>query len=103
MDVEIRHLARGDEALVLAARGLFDHDPEPAATRRFLADPTHHLLVAYGPSGAPAGFVSGVEMTHPDNVGARATYARAGARTSAPQVIAEWDLGGVARQHVDPS
>jgi ribosomal protein S18 acetylase RimI-like enzyme len=32
---------------------------------RFLADPNHHLLIAYS-DGAPAGFVSGVEVTHPD-------------------------------------
>src|SRR4051794_19978282 len=66
MEVEIRRLGTDDEAAVLAARALFDHEPDPGATRRFLAEPTHHLLVAYGPSGAPAGFVSGVEMTHPD-------------------------------------
>ena len=50
---------------MLAARSLFDHEPDIDATRQFLAEPTHHLLVAYDPAGEPVGFVSGVEMTHP--------------------------------------
>jgi aminoglycoside 3-N-acetyltransferase I len=66
MHVAIRSLGSGDEDAVLAARALFDHEPTPDATRRFLATPTHHLLVAYGDAGEPLGFVSGVEMTHPD-------------------------------------
>jgi ribosomal protein S18 acetylase RimI-like enzyme len=66
MSVEIRLLGAGDEHAVLAARPLFDHEPEADATRRFLAEPTHHLLVAYDAAGVPVGFVSGVEMTHPD-------------------------------------
>jgi hypothetical protein len=41
--------------------------------------------------------------TEPGNAAARATYARARARESPPQIVAEWDLGGAARQHVDPS
>ena len=65
MDIEVRRLGPGDEDAVHAARGLFDHPPDPAATRRFLAEPTHHLLVAYD-AGALLGFVSGVELTHPD-------------------------------------
>lgn len=36
-----------------------------SATRRFLAQHGHHLLVAYE-HGTAAGFVTGVEMTHPD-------------------------------------
>jgi ribosomal protein S18 acetylase RimI-like enzyme len=63
---EIRALAPGDEAVVVAARALFDHEPDIDATRRFLAEPTHHLLVAYDDGGEPLGFVTGVELTHPD-------------------------------------
>jgi ribosomal protein S18 acetylase RimI-like enzyme len=63
---EIRLLAAGDEDAVLAARALFDHEPDIDATRRFLAEPTHHLLVAYDAAGEPLGFVTGVELTHPD-------------------------------------
>ena len=48
-----------------AASHLFDGPSQPEATRRFLSDERHHLLVAYV-DGRPAGFVSGVEMTHPD-------------------------------------
>ena len=65
MAIEVRRLGPGDEDAVHAARGLFDDRPDPAATRRFLAEPTHHLLVAYD-GGAPLGFVTGVELTHPD-------------------------------------
>ena len=151
MPADIRRLGPGDDDAVLAARALFDHEPDAQATRRFLAEPTHHLLVAYGPWGEPAGFVSGVEMTHPDkgtemflyelgvdeplrrrgigralvealaalarergcydmwtatepaNIPARATYARAGAKLTPEQVVAEWDFGGAGRQHVRPA
>ncbi len=48
-----------------AAGHLFDAPPKPEATRRFLADEHHHLLIAYV-EGAAAGMVTGVEMTHPD-------------------------------------
>jgi ribosomal protein S18 acetylase RimI-like enzyme len=66
VQVVIRRLAAGDEEAVRAAGVLFDDEPEAEATRRFLAEPTHHLLVAYDAAGAPLGFVSGVETTHPD-------------------------------------
>jgi len=146
MRVEIGPLGIADEHAVLAARSLFDHEPDIDATRQFLVEPTHHLLVPYDPAGEPVGFVSGVEMTHPakgtemflyelgvgeparrqgigrslvealaalakergcydmwtgtdtDNVAARATYARAGAQTSPPQLMVEWDFGGAALQ-----
>jgi aminoglycoside 3-N-acetyltransferase I len=142
VDLEIRHLGPGDDGAVLAAGALFDDPPERAATRRFLEEPTHHLLVAYDAGGEPVGFVTGVETTHPDkgtemflyelgvaesarrqgigstltgalatlarqrgcygmwvgteddNVAARRTYERAGARATPPQVILEWDLTG---------
>ena len=50
---------------VLAAGTLFDHPPVPGWTARFLASPGHHLCLAYV-DGEPAGFVTGVEMCHPD-------------------------------------
>ena len=65
MDFEVRRLGPGDEEAVHAARSLFDGPPESRATQRVLAEPTHHLLVAYD-GDAPLGFVSGVELTHPD-------------------------------------
>ncbi len=63
--VEIRALGPGDDAAVVAAANVFDDAPLPDATARFLSEPGHHLLVAYD-GGEPAGFVSGVELTHPD-------------------------------------
>lgn len=66
MDVQIRHLGAGDENAVLAASALFDRPPDPVVARRFLAERTHHLLVAYDKMGVAVGFVSGVETIHPD-------------------------------------
>ena len=66
MEVDVRRLGPGDEEAVHAARSLFDEAPDAEATRRFLAQPTHHLLVAYDGADTPLGFVSGVELTHPD-------------------------------------
>ena len=62
---EIRALGPGDDAAVIAAQHLFDGPARADETARFLAEPGSHLLVAYV-DGAPAGFVSGVEVTHPD-------------------------------------
>ena len=56
----------GDDVDVLVAAGhLFDHPVRPDWAERFLSQPDHHLCVAYL-DGRPAGFVSGVETTHPD-------------------------------------
>ncbi|MDA0301190.1 MAG: GNAT family N-acetyltransferase [Chloroflexi bacterium] len=63
--MRIERLGPGDDERVLAASHLFDDPPSPEATARFLGQPEHHLLVAYG-GDDPAGFVTGVEMTHPD-------------------------------------
>ena len=54
-----------DAAAFVAAQTLFDGAAKPDAVERFLAEPTHHLLIAYD-RALPVGFVSGVEMTHPD-------------------------------------
>lgn len=56
---------RGDDDRVMAASHLFDGPSDVDATRRFLAEPGHHLLIAYE-GDEPAGFVSAVEVTHPD-------------------------------------
>ncbi len=50
---------------VLAAAGLFDGSPTAGGAAAFLDAPGHHLLVAEV-SGVPAGFVTGIEMRHPD-------------------------------------
>ena len=64
--MNVRALGPGDDGLVAAAQHLFDGPSDPAATARFLAASDHHLLVAYDADDRPVGFVSGVEMTHPD-------------------------------------
>lgn len=64
--MNIRALGPGDDAAVAGAEHLFDRSIDAEAAARFLAEPTHHLLVAYDDEGRPVGFVSGVEMTHPD-------------------------------------
>lgn len=61
--MQIRRVTAYDD--VTAAAHLFDDRPIADATRAFLADDRHHLLIAYV-DDEPAGFVSGVETTHPD-------------------------------------
>jgi len=63
--VEVRDLSSGPEHAVLAISHLLDSEAKVDATQRFLADSGHHLLVAYDHDVA-VGFVTGVEMTHPD-------------------------------------
>lgn len=58
-------LTSGDHERVLEASDLFDGPAQAEATKRFLDDPGHHLLLAYDGEEA-VGFVTGVEMTHPD-------------------------------------
>jgi ribosomal protein S18 acetylase RimI-like enzyme len=57
----------GAEDQVLDAAHLFDHQVHASAVRAFLADDRHHLLLAYV-EGRPAGFVSAVELLHPDKM-----------------------------------
>lgn len=54
-----------DADAILQASYLFDVPPEPAGAQAFLDAPGHHLLIAYV-DDKPAGFVTGVEMRHPD-------------------------------------
>ena len=63
--MDIRVLRPGDDGLVAAASHLFDGPARADATARFLGEAGHHLLLAYEDERA-AGFVSGVEVTHPD-------------------------------------
>jgi [ribosomal protein S18]-alanine N-acetyltransferase len=63
--VEIWQATPGSEARVKAAEHLFDDPVDVAATRRFLADEANVLLIAFE-DGEAAGFVSGTELTHPD-------------------------------------
>jgi len=52
-------------AEVLAASHLFDKEPTLGRATGFLREPGNHLLIAYV-DDAPAGFVSGIEVSHPD-------------------------------------
>lgn len=61
--MEIRRVTEAED--VQAAGHLFDNKPKAEATKRFLEDERHHLLIAYVDE-APAGMITGVEMTHPD-------------------------------------
>ena len=63
--VEIVRLTAGEEQTVEAVSHLFDEPAEAEHTRRFLQDDRHHLLIAREADDL-LGFVSGVEMTHPD-------------------------------------
>lgn len=64
-ELTIRRLGSGDDADVMDAAELFDHPPQQPWVGSFLRDPHHHLLIACH-AGRPVGFVTGVEMTHPD-------------------------------------
>jgi ribosomal protein S18 acetylase RimI-like enzyme len=63
--VRIHRVGPEDASLVHRAAALFDEAPRDEAIARFLGSDDHHLLLAL--EGAePVGFVSGVELTHPD-------------------------------------
>jgi ribosomal protein S18 acetylase RimI-like enzyme len=65
--MEIVHLSPADVQIARDCTHLFDAVPLDRWIERFLAEEGHHLLVALDGSGMPAvGFVTGVEMTHPD-------------------------------------
>ena len=63
--MQIDRLGPDDVERVLAAGHLFDEPPTADWTDRFLTAEDHHLLFATI-DGVAVGFVSGVEMTHPD-------------------------------------
>lgn len=64
--VRIAYMKPGDEALIQRAEPLFDDPVSLESTRAFLADERHHLFIAFAHGGEPAGFVSAVELLHPD-------------------------------------
>lgn len=93
---EVRRLVPGDDALVLAAPELFDGPPTGEATATFLARDGHHLLMAFDGRRA-VGFVTGVEMTHPDddNPAAVRTYEAAGGVPEPLTRLIAWTWSGV--------
>ncbi|HVS07270.1 MAG TPA: GNAT family N-acetyltransferase [Candidatus Dormibacteraeota bacterium] len=63
--MDIRRLGPGDEQALENVGPQFDKAVQAAAGTRFLNSDGHHILVAYEGEVVP-GFVTGVEMTHPD-------------------------------------
>ncbi|MEO8106993.1 MAG: GNAT family N-acetyltransferase [Actinomycetes bacterium] len=63
--MKIQRIAPHRADLVLAASHLFDTAPRDAWTRQFLQKDGHHLLIAHVDEH-PAGFVTGIEVSHPD-------------------------------------
>ena len=64
----IKVLRANDEALLAAiGRNVFDDALDPRATREFLTDPRHHLVVAVE-NGVVIGFASAVHYVHPDKL-----------------------------------
>ena len=63
--MRVRRLGPDDAAVLEDASHLFDHPVQRQFSTRFLNAEGHHILIAYD-DGVPAGFVTGVEMTHPD-------------------------------------
>jgi ribosomal protein S18 acetylase RimI-like enzyme len=63
--VELRWLGPDDVEAVASAAHLFDDKPRRKWTAEFLTRDNHHLGIAYV-DGEPAGFVTGVELIHPD-------------------------------------
>ena len=63
--MRIERLGSGEEARVVDASYLFDSSPTEAAAEKMLAQRNHYVLIAYEDDVA-AGFVTGIEMTHPD-------------------------------------
>jgi ribosomal protein S18 acetylase RimI-like enzyme len=55
-----------DPAVLVRASHLFDQPVSPEGARDFLRRPGHVLLIATSRDGEGIGFVSGVEMRHPD-------------------------------------
>jgi ribosomal protein S18 acetylase RimI-like enzyme len=63
--VRVQRAGTTDATAVEAFAGAFDHAIRTDETARFLRDDRHHLLLGYL-DDRPAGFVSAVEIFHPD-------------------------------------
>ncbi|MEO8424133.1 MAG: GNAT family N-acetyltransferase [Actinomycetota bacterium] len=63
--VRVRRASAADEREVARFEAAFDFGVLADETRRFLTDERHHLLLGYA-DDQPAGFVSAVEVFHPD-------------------------------------
>jgi ribosomal protein S18 acetylase RimI-like enzyme len=87
--VVVKRLSACDETEVQRFDEAFDEAVDGELAARVLADDRHHLVVAYV-DGQPAGFVSAVEIFHPDKptelflneLAVLPAYRRRGAATS---------------------
>lgn len=94
--VTLGRMGPGDVEAVLGAGHLFDAEPTRSWTEDALARAGHHLLVAHV-DGQPAGFVSGVEIAHPDKgvevllyeLGVDEAYRRRGIGRSLVEALAD--------------
>ena len=90
MDLTLHVLGPGDHALLCAVpEGLFDNPVDPDQARTFLADPLHHMVLAFVDDLA-VGMASGTVLYHPDKkpsffvneVGTRDEWTRKGVATA---------------------
>jgi ribosomal protein S18 acetylase RimI-like enzyme len=65
VNLELRWMTSGDAEVIESASYLFDDEVQHEWAEKFLRQPNHHLCIAFV-DDEPAGFVSGVEITHPD-------------------------------------
>lgn len=91
-DVSVRRARLGDAPEVARFRPAFDNDVLMDETERFLSDERHHLLLGYVGDIA-AGFLSAVEVFHPDK--------RAELFLNEIAVIPEMRRRGVARALIE--
>jgi ribosomal protein S18 acetylase RimI-like enzyme len=64
-DISVQRARLGQEFEVARFEYAFDYEVRTEETQRFLADERHHLLLGYL-DDQPAGFLSAVEVFHPD-------------------------------------
>jgi ribosomal protein S18 acetylase RimI-like enzyme len=90
-----------DAAELVAASGLFDNPVSEHGARAFLGMPGHHLLLARSGDGTAVGFVSGVELGHPDKdaemfvyeLGVDGSFRQRGIATALLRALAALGLG----------
>ncbi len=100
--MRIERLTVQDKQRVHDAASLFDDPVTDEFITDFLGDDRNHLLIAYV-NGRPAGFVTGVELVHPDKgwemflyeIGVDEDYRRQGVATA---LIGELELISRARR-----
>ncbi len=97
MTTEIRVEVVDSPDVAAEAAALFDHPIDSTATANFLADDRHHLLIGYV-GDRPAGFVTAVELLHPDKpkpemflyeLGVEEEYRRQGVATALMQRLVD--------------